>query len=100
MISRDYEISTFESYTLLRLIENENQLDVGIQFLSLGLIFVLTKNNFFFHINRTAEPDQSILIMMYNLFRDAHVRSLIRHTYFMRLSKNCGLFSSEHSTIK
>ena len=33
LISRDSEISSFESYTLLRLIENENQLDVGIQFL-------------------------------------------------------------------
>ena len=31
-------------------------------FCSLGLIFVLKKNNFFFHFNRTAEPDQSILI--------------------------------------
>ena len=28
----------------------------------MGLIFVLEKNNFFFHFNRTEEPDQSILI--------------------------------------
>ena len=35
---------------------------LAYNFLSLGLIFVLKKNNFFFHFNRTAEPDQSILI--------------------------------------
>ena len=35
---------------------------LAYNFCSLGLIFVLKKNNFFFHFNRTAEPDQSILI--------------------------------------
>ena len=52
---------------MLRRIKNENQLDVVIQFVCrLGLIFVLKKNNVFFHFNRTAELDQSILIVKYN----------------------------------
>ena len=38
------QISSFESYTFLRRIQNENPLDSC------------------FHFNRTAEPDQSILI--------------------------------------
>ena len=63
MINRNSQISSFESYTFLRRIQNKNQLDVGIHFFCrLGLIFVLKKNNFFFHFNRTPEPDQSILI--------------------------------------
>ena len=37
---------------------------LAYNFCSLGLIFVLKKNNFFFHFNRTAEPDQSILMTL------------------------------------
>ena len=37
---------------------------LAYNFCSLGLIFVLKKNDFFFHFNRTAEPDQSILIFL------------------------------------
>ena len=36
---------------------------LAYNFCSPGLIFVLKKNNFFFHFNRTSEPDQSILIV-------------------------------------
>ena len=51
-----------ESYTLLRRIQMKINLMLAYNFCSLGLIFVLKKNHFFFHFNRTAEPDQSILI--------------------------------------
>ena len=43
MISRDSQISSFESYTFLRRIQNENQLDVDIQFFVAWVWFLCSK---------------------------------------------------------
>ena len=43
MINRDSQISSFESYTLLRRIQNENQLDVDIQFFVAWVSFLCSK---------------------------------------------------------
>ena len=60
LISRDSEISSFESYTLLRLIENENQLGVGIQFFVAWVRFLCSKRmiSFFTSIGSRSRTSQ------------------------------------------
>ena len=60
LISRDSEISSFESYTLLRPIENENQLDVGIQFFVAWVWFLCSKRiiSFFTSIGPQSRTSQ------------------------------------------